>query len=750
MIKHVKFNENYHLLTQMIENNQQTVEVNKSVNYLICIDVSGSMHYELALIRQQLKNKIPTLMKEGDTITIIWFSGRNDSGILLEEVEIKSFKSFDMINSAIDRWLQPIGMTAFYKPLVLAKEAINRIKKNRANSLISMLFLSDGYNNDCSYGSVIEALKEIEKDLNASIIVEYGYNADSQKLTEMSAILGGSKVSSSDFDEYEPVFEKYLTSTISGGKKVEVDIKNDYLYDFAFSVSNDGSILLYNITNNKILINPDVKEIHYFSPIGVGDEHLPETVLYAATYLLSDKLLNEMAELVLVALKDNYHYKMLVNAYGKQKLNAFKNSIKECVEDPTKRFPEGKAGIKPVDENAYCLMNLMEDLGEQGILFYPNHSEFNYNRIGRKKVAKGSNLSEDDKKRLAEAKNVEEASIILKELEEKNVDLKFVNTELEKGYSLNDLVFNEERANLSVRLRVNGKVALPSNKHNLSEIDTYIWRTYTLIRDGILNIDKLPINYTPEIHTFLLSKSVKFTFDYDQETAEPKYIIIDLNSLPIINKSMVVSLSAKSLATHEWELLKIQGLSKTYRYYKDILFPKTSKSFVESYGQDCADWLKEIGITDFNGFAPKTDVEDSKDFYMSVNLILKLKNLSSFPKVLDVEKKLLENKSLKLNEWIMADAIKNYKAQTETEIYKSLSEEQQKEVLNTYLTQKFDELNKKKRELLQLKAQAVFSIILSKKWFKEFKSFDENQLNLKLDEQDLNFTFEIKEVEVKI
>jgi hypothetical protein len=51
---------------------------------------------------------------------------------------------------------------------------------------------------------------------------------------------------------------------------------------------------------------------------------------------------------------------------------------------------------------------------------------------------------------------------------------------------------------------------------------------------------------------------------------------------------------------------------------------------------------------------------------------------------------------------------------------------------------------------MQKIAETKFSIILSKKWFKEFKSFDENKLNLNLDGQDLEFTFELSEKEVKI
>ena len=47
-------------------------------------------------------------------------------------------------------------------------------------------------------------------------------------------------------------------------------------------------------------------------------------------------------------------------------------------------------------------------------------------------------------------------------------------------------------------------------------------------------------------------------------------------------------------------------------------------------------------------------------------------------------------------------------------------------------------------------AQIKFALILSKKWFTEFKSFDENQLSVNFDGKDLDFTFALTEKEEKI
>ena len=751
MNKHVKLSDGFYLTSKTILAEQPQVKVAKKTNHIFVVDVSGSMYYDLPKIRTQLKNKLSNLMKEGDTISIVWFSGKNEAGILKEEVEVKSLKTLSDLNNAIDRWLQPIGLTAFLKPLELVKDLVERVKKNRPDSVFSMIFLTDGYNNDCPWQDVVKTLKSMENDITSSTFVEYGYYADTQKLTQMATILGGEKISCDGFDDFEPVFDAKITSSNFSSKKVLAQIEGKFLYDFAFSVEND-SVILYSINeNNELLIPENVSEIHYFSPntIGLEESSVPDVALYGAIYVLADKLLNEDAEKVFYALGDNYHYRMLVNAFGKQKLNEFKSAIKECIVDVSKRYPEGYEDITPVPDDAYCLMDLINDLTETEALFYPSHPEFNYKRIGRKRIVKGSELSDVDKKRLNEAKNVEEAAKILEELKDKKVDLKFVNTDPTKGYSLKNLVWNEERANLSVNVRFDGEVELPKNKFDVDKVASFRFNNYTIIKDGIVNIQILPVNYTPELAKLLTEKSVAWEM-YNRKDEYDNTILIDLTSIPVINRKMVKSISANELAKLEWELVKLQGDKKVYDYYKKELFPKTSKSYAEMLGADCAEWLKEIGITDYNGFAPKTDAAKSTDFYMSVNLKTKIKGLSSLPKVVDVWKNIQAGKTLKINEWVMADAVRKYHQQIESDMFKTLNEEQQKGVLETYLNTNYDILNKKKKAVMQKISETKFSIILSKKWFKEFQSFDENVLKLTLDGQDLQFTFDLSEKEVKV
>jgi len=765
MKKYIKFDDKFSLITQEV-NTDVTVKVAKNVNHIIVIDVSGSMYYDLPEIRKNLKNKISSLVKENDTVSIIWFSGKNDAGILKEEVHVNSLKQLNDLNDAIDRFLKPIGLTAFAKPLELTDDVIGRIQLNNSESIFSLIFMSDGWNNDVSWESVINAVNKISPKLSSSIVVEYGFYADSRRLIEISDILGGEKISCSGFEEYDVVISKNFDKTLSGGKKTVVDVNDNYLYDFAFSISVDGSILMYNISENKIIIGNDVKEIHFFSPNAIG---IPssnnfaienDTVLYAAIYTLSERLYNDDAEKIFYTLGDQHHYKMLVNAFGKQKLNAFKSAIKECIADQSKRYLDdngkhiGRVQIQPVPDDAYCLMNLIEDLGNtEGCLFYPNHNSFTYNRIGRKKISAATVLTETEKKRLAEAKNLAEVNEITTELAKNKVDVKFVNSNPDRGYPLTDLVWNESRANLSVRIYIEGEAVLPKNKFKIDKVSSFKFNTFTLVKDGIVNVHKLPVSYSDELRNLLSQNGVEFKL---QGSITPPNglgdmrLVIDLTSLPIVNKKMVKAVSAMELAKQQWKLKKLQGDKKVYDYYKKQLFPKTSKSFVELLGQEASDWLKEVGITDYNGFAPKVTSVEATDFYMSVVLNTKIKGLSSLPKVEDVMKKIETGVVLKLNEYVMADAIKKYQTQLDSDMYKSLGEEQQKGVLKTYLETKSGILNKQRRKVLQEIAQIKFSLILSKKWFTEFKSFDENQLAVNFDGQDLNFTFALGEKEEKI
>lgn len=753
----VKFNEKFYLSIKDIKTLNEVNLVPKPLqtNFIIILDVSGSMSGELGDIRTQLKNKLPKLVKENDSVTIIWFSGRNDAGILMENVEIKTLKNLQEINTAIDRFIKPIGLTAFHKPLVYAKEAIERMKKSRTG-VFSLIFMTDGYNNDCSWSDVTKTLKTLEGDLAASTFVEYGYYADSRAIAQMAELIGGEKLEAERFDEYDGVIEAKLQKTYGSSKKILVDIPKDRIFDFVFTISPTNEIILYSVNDDQVLVPEDTISLNWFSSKPTSSfvyqyENKPELnkLVYTSLYVLIEKLQNDYADEVFKVLGDKNLYDVFTNAYGKQKLFNFKNMVKECVIDNTKQFLKGRVANLVVDENAYCVMDFVNDLtNDENALIYPLHEEFSYKRIGAKKVqsATTGELNENQKAQLASAKTVDELKALTDAFAEAGEGLKFEYNDKTKGCPISNLVWSSERANLSINVKFDGYVNLPKNNFSLDKIDTFIYRNYTIIKDGILNITRLPLTLSEA--TFKKFKSLNLvTGDYQPNTV----VVVDFSSLPVINRRMVKSISAKKLAELEYELLKIQGLAKAYKYFDGLHFPKKSKGFVDKYGVDTEAWLKELGITDYNGFAPKMVSEKGNDFYMAVELNTKIAKHSSIPTVASVIKKLDEGKTLTPADELLKAAIEDYNTQITSKLYVSLKDEKLKnEILENWLKQVTKDLNIKRKSLLQEIAQIKFSLILSKKWFTEFTSFDEDTLIHKIDGKDLTFTFEMKETEINL
>lgn len=757
----IKFNESFYLAIQDINVGAENHKTPKQVptNFIVIIDVSGSMTYELGSIRTQLKNKLSNLVKEGDTITIIWFSGNQDAGILKEEVEIKSLKSLQDLNSAIDKFIKPIGATAFHKPLVLANDAIIRIKQNRPNSMFSLIFLTDGYNNDCQWSDVTKSLKTLEPNLAASTFVEYGYYADSKRIGEMAELIGGEKIEAQKFDDYDVIFEAKIQKTYSSSKKVLVDLPTNVKFDFAFTISEDNEVILYGIKDRQALVPENTKALLYFTSGAAqfqtyndpSNQELNK-LLYGSVYVLSEKLQTEHVDDVFKVLGDQQLYRTYSNAFGKQKLFAFKGLVKECIGDSSKQFLDGRSTNIVLDENAYCVMNFIEDLtSDENALVYPLHEDFNYNRIGAKKVVKTDVLNEDQKNQIANAKTVEEIKALAENLSETEA-LKFEYNDKTKGYPISNIVWSSDRANLSINLRFDGYVNLPKNNFGLTKFDTVIHRTYTIIKDGILNISKLPLSISDKTIAKFKANGVRVEFSIGMgNTGLPDIHVVDFSSLPIINKKMVKSISAKKLGMLEYELIQTQALEKAYKYFEELHFPKVSKGFVDKYGKEAEEWLKSLGLTESNGFNPSMTTEKGSDFYMAVELKTKIAKHSAIPKITDVLDKIKTGKALNAVDLLVKVAIDDYNAQVTSKLYTDLTDENLKnEVLKNWLKSVKGSMNRKRKQLLQEIAQIKFSLILSKKWFEELPTFDDNTLSMKIGNNDLAFVFEYKEKEVTL
>jgi len=103
MSKYLKTNDNLYFFNQVTksdEGNEKVVDV--SAHHTFIIDCSGSMYYELSSIRRDLYNKISTLLKPNDSVTLIWFSGRNECGVLLEDYHVNGLIELNKVKELIE------------------------------------------------------------------------------------------------------------------------------------------------------------------------------------------------------------------------------------------------------------------------------------------------------------------------------------------------------------------------------------------------------------------------------------------------------------------------------------------------------------------------------------------------------------------------------------------------------------------------------------------------------------------------
>jgi len=243
---------------------------NVPTNHIIVVDCSGSMYGDIDKIRQHLKNKIPTLVKKDDTLTVIWFSGRNQYGVLFEGAEVHGLIDLTQINATIDRFLNTVGMTGFKQPLEEVLAVIKRISGMQH----SMIFMSDGYDNEWSKSEIIKECTALSDDLVSACFVEYGHYADHDMLLQMAEEVGGSLVQATDFSKY--AFQLDNIKTMSFGKRIQIEFP-DTAEQFQFVVghTSDGFVIAKG-NDGKVSLPINTVSYSYISGSGDFFDHIDD------------------------------------------------------------------------------------------------------------------------------------------------------------------------------------------------------------------------------------------------------------------------------------------------------------------------------------------------------------------------------------------------------------------------------------------------------------------------------------------
>lgn len=769
------------------------------VNHIVIIDCSGSMSWDLPKVREQIKKKVPKLLGPEDTLSIIWFSGKGQYGTLLEAEPVATLADLQTVNQAIDRWLRPVGLTGFKEPIEEAKRLIDRVSKKNKGAF-SLFFMSDGMDNQWNRNEILQATEATAGGLSSATFVEYGYYADRPLLSKMAEKAGGTLIFSDGFDRYAPTFEGALSKTVSGAPRKEVKIEGDAIEGFAFALV-DGDLLSFSVENSAATVPSDLGAVWYLSPTRVGDLDVINAdgeadpmrditvenaqglaATYAAVSLYAQRMKPNVVYPLLKSLGDVSFITAFAGCFGKQKYSDFMDAAKMAAFDRGVRFKDGWDPTKVPADDAFTVLDFLRILAaDEDNRVLLDSPDFKYSKIGRGQVDASVRAIEDLQDRIASEDDPAKKAELEKELKaaKKVKPLKFEAAKSPDGYPVNSLTYNENRPNISILVRKEGTVDLSGRLKKKEHpkiprtFPTYVHRNYAIVKDGLVNVERLPVRMTAGTVKALLDAGMPLSAVQNPEGEDrdktleriqkagkgrPVPFVVDLRELPIVNRKMVREVSAEELFRRTYNVTQARAAQKIFNSVMKAEFPKESKGFKLVYGEDEAAWLKEVGITDYNGFNPQTFQAEAQDYYMGKELEVKLKGLSSLPtlaKVQEAQKKAKEakakNKEAKVtpSAALMLPALEAVDKFLRSDAYKNAGD--QKQVFEAWLDGKLKESRRLVRKLLFEIAQIKFGVIVGQTWFTEFKSLDETKLTIQLlDGKSLECTVEMQEVEVKI
>lgn len=700
---------NLHLVKYNLTQDALTQTVREPTNHIWIYDRSGSMYGLLDKLVEDLivrAKQIPL----GDTITIGWFSSEGQKNFVLKGFKVTEERDYSLLEKALRQNNTTLGCTCFSEILHDASQVVTDL--SIFSSKFSLCFLTDGYPVVSSYTRELKeidlAVAKLNGTVTASLLVGYGDYYNKQLMSDMAEKLGGSLTHAANL----PNFSVTLTEFISGTENSK---------RYPLKLDEEDVILVYNLQGSNInLYSPnanneinltwnDTQETLY---VLTSKPTAPETAgvdlskgLYAAAFLLTQRCKTDVALEVLGFLGDKHLIDLVTNSYTNAEYGKAEAEIKQAALHEDKRYLEGKKSNYVAPADAFCLLDLMDVLTEDSeAYFYPRHEEFEYKRIGKPAVREeGFPEFKDDK-----------SSRTL----------------------IRDFVWNETKLNLSLRSKITGTVSLPAEalKYGLlPDFPSFQYRNYAIVKDGILNVTRLPASVSEETFKVLKDNKIVRASTWEKD----RVYVLNLDAIPVVNRKIA---EGKTSATSLCKLIiqehGCKAVLKALKWFKDRDFPEkavtaeTATSFIEKQQA----FLESQGINTKTGaYEPPTKKEESTDFYYAKEFSIKIKGLSSLPKIEVVAEKVKASKKLTASDTLVAVGIG---------VYESLTGADKKKAIEEAIRQQTDVLKAVRRQIQETK----FSVLLGKRWFNEFSSREEN--TLKIDGYDI--TVALTETKVDI
>jgi hypothetical protein len=712
----VKFDEDLYLTRCSITPvTKKPVAVVPKVNHIWIYDRSGSMYSLLGQLAKDLIEHSKTLML-GDTLSVGWFSSEGQFRFILKG-HIVGPDSYSAIERLIDANKTTIGMTCFSDILADTKSVIDDLSV--FGQTYAFMFFTDGYpvvsNYNAEIAKIFKAIEAIKGSITASLFIGYGAYYNKELMSKMANAMGGSLLHSERMSEFTEAASAFIGRR-KVAKKVKEFIPFAKSFIAAFTVDSDGVVTTYEMEEpgNFVLIPEDTTELYVLSDTAgsKASEKVSKVMVgaaYGAALIFSQRAEADRALKILSKIGDIALVDEINNAWTNAEYGRAEKRITKAILLPRERFSLGKkVGYGPRDDDA-CLLDVVDMLSSDDFaIVHPFSPSFKYKRTGVKRVPKAG------------------------------------YPEFHHGDDVSSpfgaLTWNSERLNLSMLLKIPGWINLgddyEANGFTGKTFRTFIYRNYMIVKDGILNIETLPMELSEQSFNYLWGHgaiAVPFT-DY----IPCKIYDVDLSRFPVMNRltaNMANNVTGKYLAELTMAEIKNQAMQKVCKKLIEELDDDGTTKQIAGYTKEQSEYLKTFGVTG-NGFAPPVEEVESTDYYWAKSFDVSAKGFSSLPSVDKVRQKISDQKPFTPGEAEIATALFNA-----ANIISGFDKEKKIDLLQSKLKEVKNSLSRIRSEIARIK----FSVILAKRWFKDLSTRDGAVVNF----NNVDFTFKIEDVKVE-
>jgi hypothetical protein len=624
---------------------KETISTYDEIHHVEDIDRSGSMY---SYINRLIDNVQKTIEVSGekDIFTIGWFSGPNEYAF-----PIKGAAKHDRLNILLDSLRNTLNTTCFSDSFNELGKVLIELKA--FNLPVSITLFTDGnpvvpWSENEEKRRIYESIEKIKSILGDKLVaintIGYGYDYNKELLVDISSMSQyGTFTHSNVIDQYLEIF-RLNHEKVKGNISDQVDINvngkivyltrkfSKYIYSMATNTLHLDSIdreknqffILLNHCQNSFTLNGEKYKIYDIDTI--AQDSTINNFLYSMVYNLyyNGKYLDSL-NILSENLRDKYLVDSHFSSFTFDERAEHVKKLKYALLNTKDRLQEGECSLDYVPKkDALCVMDVLNTLKNIEALWLPfDKAGEEYKRIG---------------------------------VHVKDTFDMFVSDNVEIRSSFEDMVFNKEKLNMSLRVVIPGHVKLNPKQAKKVGLETEFkcrkFRNFTLIKNGNLNIQKL-VCFIPEVDKDKITETIKIDSIDGIKIEDKSYVkvVIDLSILPVINQLYAEKASnIDNIFDNVFNTLTYECEQKIVNYYLSL---RTDVPHLQKTGAfkeltiDQIELLKEHGI-DKNSNYSGIGGEEQKtgDSYVTRELDFYIAGFSSLPALKDIEKRIYEGKNL--------------------------------------------------------------------------------------------------------